>query len=212
MQTVILMSNEHNQDDLWGEAKTLEELGEVTARWIEGSVSYHPCYRADIDAETRPLGKKLAYFNRNGLVTTFSQPAEPLDEEGFSQRACVEGYAREDVAKRIATIGLYTELLILIYPPDWQGGYQIPITLDEFHPFTWCGGVWGYEEFECFAEDCSPEAMEELKSAWKVVVIDLQWGRENYLWNHVYDALTKPFDKPFDVTPADKGLGTDFIF
>jgi hypothetical protein len=51
-----------------------------------------------------------------------------------------------------------------------------------------------------------------LKSAWKVVVIDLQWGRENYLWDHVYEAFTKPPDKPFSVTPADEELETDFIF
>jgi hypothetical protein len=93
------MSKEHNQDRLWGEAKTLEELGEVTAKWIEGSVSYHPCYGGDIDDETTPLGEKLSYFNRNGLMTTFSQPAEPLDEEGFSQRACLEGYAREEMER-----------------------------------------------------------------------------------------------------------------
>jgi uncharacterized protein DUF6919 len=172
------MSEVDNQDDLWSEAKTLEDLGEVTARWIEGRVSFHPCYCADIDTETRPLQEKLAYFNRNGLVTTFSQPAEQLDEEGYSQRACVEGYAREEIAKKIAVLGLYTDLLVLIYPPDWQGGYQIPITLDEFHPFTWCGGVWGYRELECFAEDCSSEAMESLKSAWKVVVIDYGGGEK----------------------------------
>lgn len=206
------MKKETNLDSLWIEAETLEDIGEATARWIEGSISYHPCYHTHIDAETKPLQKQLAYVNRNGLVTTFSQPAEPLDEDGSSQRACVEGYAREEIAKRIATLGLYTELLVLIYPPDWKGGYQIPITLDGFQPFTWCGGCWGYEELECFEEECSEAAMEALKSAWNVVVIDLKWGRENYLWDYVSEALTKPPDKPFDVAPADEGLGTDFIF
>ncbi len=207
------MSNEYNSDaEQWREAKTLEELGELTAKWIEGKLSYYPCYGGDADAETTPLQETLAYFNRNGLVTTFSQPAEPIDEEGSSQRACVDGYAREEVAKKLAALGLCTDLLVLIYPPNWTGGYQVPITLSEFRPFTWCGTCWGYEELECFTEDCSEEALESLRIAWKVVVIDLQWGREDYLWHHVHSALSKPFDKPFSVVPADLELGTDFVF
>lgn len=82
------MSNKNDDERLWREAQTLDELGELTARWIEGTLPYYPFYGETIDPETEPLQDKLAYFNRNGLVTTFSQPAEPLDEEGFAQRAC----------------------------------------------------------------------------------------------------------------------------
>jgi hypothetical protein len=208
------MSNEHNQTaGLWRGAKTLEELGDLTAKWIEGSLSYHPCYGGGIDGETEPLQEVLTFFNRNGLVTTFSQPAEPLDEEGFGQRACVEGYAREEVAKRIAALGLYTDLLVLIYPSHIEWGYQIPISLQEYQPFTWCGPCWGHEQLECFEEDCSTEAMDSLASAWLVVVMDLQWGRENHLWDHVRNALINPPDKPFDVTPSpDLDLDKDFVF
>lgn len=208
------MSNEHNQDtELWRGAKTLEELGELTAKWIEGDLPYHPCEGGGVYEETKPIQEVLVFFNKNGLVTTFSQPAEPLDEKGFSQRACVEGFAREDVAKRIAALGLYTDLLVLIYPPDVEWGYQIPITLSEYQPFTWCGPSWGNEQLEYFKEECSTEAMESLASAWLVVVMDLQWGRENYLWEHVRHALTNPPAKPFNVTPSpDLGLDKDFVF
>ncbi|HEU0143684.1 MAG TPA: hypothetical protein VFQ47_02755 [Nitrososphaera sp.] len=206
------MSNKNDGERLWLEARTLDELGELTARWIEGTLPYYPFYGGTIDPETEPLQDKLAYFNRNGLVTTFSQPAEPLDEEGFAQRACVKGYAREELAKRLASLGLYTDLLVLIYPADVAGGYQIPITLSEFQPFTWCGSNRGQEELESLKEYLSEGAMESLSLAWKIIVIDLQWGREDYLWNHVYEALTNPPDKPFSVVPYDEGLGTDFVF
>lgn len=204
--------NQEYQDELWIQAITLSELGEATARWIEGKVSYHPCYRTDIDHETNRLSEQLTFLNRNGLVTTFSQPAEPLDDDGFSQRACVDGYATEEVARRIGALGLYTELLVLIYPPGVEDGYQIPITIDEFRPFTWCGRTWGYEELECFEEECSALAIDALKSAWKVVVIDLQWGRESYLWDHLQKALSQPPEKPFSVFPAHDDLDTDFVY
>lgn len=208
------MNNERNNSGVvqWRNAKTLAELGELTANWLEGKLSYYPCYGDDADSETTPISETLAYYNRNGLVTTFSQPGESLDEEGFAQRAAVEGFAPEETAKKLAVLGLCSDLLVFIFPPNRVGGYRIPITLSEFQPFSWCGASWGYEELECFAEICSPEAINSLEQAWKVTIIDLQWGRENYLWTQVRDALTKPFDKPFSVSPADSELGKDFIF
>jgi hypothetical protein len=135
-----------------------------------------------------------------------------IDEEGFAQRACVEAYACERLAKRLAALGLYTDLLVLIFPADVSWGYQIPITLSEFQPFTWCGSNGGQQELESLKEYLSEDAMDSLSSAWKVIIIDLQWGREDYLWKHVHEALTKPPDKPFSVVPYDEGLGTDFVF
>jgi hypothetical protein len=206
------MSNTGDGQRLWLEAKTLEELGELTARWVEGTLPYYPFYGDAVDPETEPLRERLVHFNRNGLVTTFSQPAEPLDEEGFAQRACVEAYAREGLAKRLAALGLYTDLLVLIFPADVSWGYRIPITLSEFRPFTWCGSNGGREELESLKGYLSADAADSLSSAWQVIIIDLQWGREDYLWDHVYEALTKPPDRPFSVAPYDEGLGTDFVF
>lgn len=208
------MNNERINSDAeqWRVAKTFDELGELTANWLEGKQSYYPLYGGNPDSETTSISEILAYFNRNGLVTTFSQPAEPLDEEGSAQRAAVEGYASEETAKKLAILGLCSDLLVFIFPPNRVGGYQIPITLSQFQPFTWCGASWGYEELECFAEVCSSEAMNSLEEAWKVMIIDSQWGREKYLWTQIHDALTKPFDKPFSVFPADSELGRDFIF
>ena len=206
------MTHELQQGDIWAQANSLEDLGEATARWLEERISYHPCYGGDADPETASVVQHLALYNRGGLVTTFSQPAETPSPQGFSQRACVEGYSREELAKKIATLALYTDLLVFIYPPNWQGGYQIPITLDEFHPFTWCGGTWGFEELECFEKYCSPTAVEQLKSSWKTVVIDLQWGRIDHLWNHLSDIFTNRVDERFSVIPSDPGLGTDFVF
>lgn len=84
------MTQELQQGDIWAQANSLEDLGEATARWLEGRISYHPCYGGDADPETASLVQHLALYNRGGLVTTFSQPAETPSPQGFSQRACVE--------------------------------------------------------------------------------------------------------------------------
>ena len=199
--------------ELWRDAKTLNEIGELTARWIEGSLPFHPCYGDSSDEETETIQSQLINFNRNGFITTFSQPAEAWDEEGSAQRAAVEGFAEEVTAKRIAALGLHTDLLVLIYPPEVQWGYQIPISVRNFHPYTWLGSNVGFEDFDCFQEFCSAETMEIFKKLWKVVVIDLQWGREDHLWQLVNNALMESFDQRFDVTTSPEHEGVDdFVY
>ena len=55
------------------------------------------------------------------------------------------------------------------------------------------------------------EAVEELRSSWTVHVIDPQWGRDRYLWEHMADALTRRKPTRFDTRPANEDLlGIDF--
>jgi hypothetical protein len=209
------MRDAHPNLQAWQAARSLGDIGELTARWIEGALGFHPCYGSGIDSETISLRTILAQFNRQGFVTTFSQPAEAIDEFGSGQRACVDGYAEGDLAKRLAALGLYTDLLVLIYEPDVSWGYQIPVSVYEFHPHTWCGAHDGFEELECFADTCSKEAMASLQQAWKVTVIDLQWGRESFLWEQVATILRGPGDstKPYSVVPSpDLELDRDFVY
>ena len=196
----------------WGQAITLEELGELTARWIEGTLGYNPGYGGDPDPETGPIAEALASFNRRGYMTTFSQPGEPLDDEGCAQRASVEGYATEATARRLGTLALRTDLLLFIYAPgNYEAGYQVPVTIQEFRPFTWTGAYHGQFALEHYAEDLSPEAVAELAEAWTVSIIDPSWGREGYLWDHVSAVLEgRDPDDRFSVEPYDTGLDFDF--
>lgn len=207
------MTPDSKADELWRNARKAFELGELTAYWLEGMLAFHPCYGDSPDEETDSIQKYLVQFNRNGFITTFSQPAQGLDAEGYAQRAAVQGFAEEAMAKRIAALGLETDLLVFIYPPDVQCGYQIPITLWEFRPYTWVGSGWDLEELDCFAEYCSEEAMQSLKIMWQVVVIDLQWGREEHLWHLVNRALTELPEKPFNVASSPELTDVaDFVF
>lgn len=195
----------------WKEARTLKDLGELTARWCEGTLRYVPGDADEPYEETEPIREVLASINRKGLMTTFSQPGVPM-AEGSAQRAAVEGYAKEDVARRLGTLALSTDLVMLVFSPgDYESGYQIPITVEEFRPFTWLGAYYGHVELEHYAEDLSPEALKEIVRAWRISIIDPVWGREGYLWEHVAAILEgRSTETRFSVEPYDTGLDNDF--
>lgn len=201
--------------EAWGRATTLEDVGELTARWLEGDIAYHPLQFGGPDEETGPLRETLAAANRRGFVTSFSQPGAPVDETGSGQRASVEGRAREDLARRLGALGLWTELLVFVFPAgDYRHGYQVPVTVDGFHPFAWLGGYSGDDELDPYAGDCSREAMGELAAAWTVKIVDPRWGREAYLWEHLSAVLEgRSSEERFAIEPAPHlGLGTDLVF
>ena len=182
----------------------------MTARWLLGAVRKHPSYPALPDPETRRIIKPLVRLNRSGFITDFSQPAEPL-QAGSAQRAAVSGFCPEPVALRLAAVTLLADLLVLVYPPNQGGGYQIPITLEDYRPFTWCGS---FDPGEHIGElrGLSRKAREALRRSWYAVAIDPKWGRKGHLWRHLLRAIQKG-TLPYDIAPAPGlGLDTDFVF
>lgn len=177
------MSEFERAQDLWAAAGGFKDLCELTARFVEGRLSYSPAYGAEtVDEETEPLVPYLAALNRAGFMTMNSQPGE--DSPEWKQRAFVDGYALEHVAKRIARMSLYTDLHIVVAPPGSDVGYHTPVIVRDFMPHGW-SGFSSVGEIEFFAEDCGPLAMRELRTAWSISVIDLDWGRADHLWSNL---------------------------
>ncbi|MEV7595501.1 hypothetical protein AB0O42_35080 [Streptomyces sp. NPDC089922] len=80
---------------LWNSARTLLDLGELMARWLEGEIASRPGYqpRFGPDDETEHLVPTLAELCRAGYVTTCSQPGAAgtgADGLWWEQRAAVE--------------------------------------------------------------------------------------------------------------------------
>jgi hypothetical protein len=195
----------------WSEAKSLADLGEMTARWLLGLVPTHPCQEGPPDLETNKIRRSLIRLNRSGWVTDFSQPAEP-HHDGCAQRACVSGFCEEGLAKTIATLMLRTELIALPFPPSGGGGYQIPITIDDYHPFTWHGSFDPQYAFDSFTEILPHEALHALRGAWYIIVIDPVWGRQRYLWQQV-EKVIRQGAGPFDIRPSPTlALDIDFVY
>lgn len=169
---------------LWHAARTLHDLGALTAQWLEGTISYSPTHGDRPDQETLPLIPVLAAANRAGFVTHFSQPGLPL-ANGGGQRAAVGGFCDEPLARRIEAAALGTDLVVLTTPPGWHSPAYIPITLDCGEAFTWIGSTLDAENIDYgYAKDC-PAALDALKAAWQVDVFDPVWGRQDVLWERL---------------------------
>src|ERR1700733_468670 len=88
----------------WASARTLAGLGELTARWIEGTIASQPGYHGPSDIEDPAMVPVLARLNRAGFVTSCSQAglAETGAGETYqAQRAAVEGFADDGMAARL---------------------------------------------------------------------------------------------------------------
>jgi hypothetical protein len=181
-------------DRAWAAARSLGELGELVAQWLEGRLSSVPTQVGEggPDLETKALIGTLAAFNRAGFVTEHSQPAEP-PQGGSAQRACVHGFCAKETAETIAAACLATDLVCLVYLPGGGEGPYVPVTIDKGRAFTW-GAMPVEPEHVAYTwgRTCSPEAVATLIDAWQVCVIDPIWGRNDVLWSTLETALAGP--------------------
>lgn len=120
-------------------ARTLEDLGELTAPWLEGRITFLPTYTLDTPAaETEGLIAHLAAFNRAGYTTTESQPAVPFDGHD-GQRAFVSGFASEATVDAVEAAILGTRLIALVTPTGRDNPFHIPVTVMEDAPCSFIG-------------------------------------------------------------------------
>lgn len=172
-----------NDAGLWREAQTLADLGHLTARWLEGDISYMPgVLAAGPDPETDGLMGVLAAANRASFVTVFSQPGE--DSDGWSQRAAVHGFCDEAMADRIRESVLETSLISLEWPPGTTGECRkLVVTREGRRENTWAGDPLEPSAIgSSYSGDLSPKGIRALLGAYQVVIIDPQWGRNDLLW------------------------------
>lgn len=79
----------------WAAARTLPDLGELTAQWCTGQVAQTPGHAGGPCPETLPYLDLLAAVNRSGFVTEGSQAAGP------TWTAWVYGFADGPTAGRL---------------------------------------------------------------------------------------------------------------
>lgn len=192
---------------LWQQARTLADLGELTAQWLEGRIASQPGYAANCgpDPETADLIPFLAGLNRAGFVTESSQPGlEPTlgyDGRQWQQRAAVGGFAdgRTRIAIEEAVAG--TDLMVITHLTprhrwydrflsyeyrSWRdGGGEGAVVVSastEGHEHTWFGGLMDYADVKCCYEEIGRPVFAAICDAWQVTVIDPEWGRNDLLW------------------------------
>jgi hypothetical protein len=188
---------------VWASARTLADLGELTARWIEGTFASEPGYCGPSDIEDPVMVPVLARLTRAGFMTIASQAASDgtgYDGARWQQRAAVEGFiAGTAAAYAVASAAWDAGLAVVMHCPDtlprgrYGYGESVVVTTREGRDCTWFGvhlprrhirdsGI-GYGI-------CHRDAVKALCGAWQVTVIDPEWGRPGVLWQTLDEAVT----------------------
>jgi len=182
---------------LWRQVESLEDIGELTARWLEGDIETHPGYYGRPDEETNELVPALATLNRNGYLTIGSQPGlgpvRGYDGEDWWQRAAVDGLTMDDLtADRLQTASTESGLLTARHEgAGWLCHYEdaIDVTANskgDVH--TSFGAHISRSELDLQFDGHLPDAVH---AATQLTVVDPEWGRNSLLWPTLVDELVR---------------------
>lgn len=174
--------------DQWAGAESLTDLGNVTARWLEGDIKYHPNgYDNGPDPETAGIIPALAALNRSGFVTNGSQPGEPptwgYDGQVWQQRAAVEGFADKATANRIEAAAKNAGLIVIRHEGArrWRNYRSaVDATVSGDSVCTGFGTRLSRSDVELSFDGYLHD---ELCKAEQLVIIDPKWGRNDRLWS-----------------------------
>lgn len=177
---------------LWRSARTVQDLADLTARWLEGDIGSQPGYapRYGPDRETAELIGTLAACNRAGYLTTGSQPG--LIDEYTQQRAAVEGFTADmRLLRRLEALAKATGLLTVVHLASVPGtsvdGFTV--TIDQGEPFTWFGRHLDSDLLTWLWRDCDPAAVNAVLASYQVTLVDPECGRNDLLWSVLEEAI-----------------------
>ncbi|WP_329021085.1 DUF6919 domain-containing protein [Streptomyces sp. NBC_01601] len=183
----------------WSAARTLDDLGELTAQWLEGGLATLAggAYRGGPDEETAPLVPALAALNRAGCVTIQSQPG--LDGPAFDgcrwqQRAAVMCLTDTAGLQRLTRTAHGAGLLLAVHRADRRGPVRdILVTTWGGDEHTSFGGRLRKSHVRLEYRGCHRDAVRAAEDAHQVTLVDPQWGRNSLLWPRLtrqLDSLT----------------------
>jgi hypothetical protein len=178
----------------WPTARTVADLGELTARFLLGGYPESPTHVGPPDPETASIRDRLVLVNRAGLVTEGSQPGV-IDEYG-SSRAFVDGFCSLAVCDTVEQACTRAGLVALVrrprrprVPAAWpRCRYPaIPVGVDPAG--RTCTTVGGFIPTSWLTSFYPRAARTARLAAWDVTVFDPEWGRADLLWTTLTGAL-----------------------
>lgn len=108
-----LIEWQKNRDDgwpQWREAKSINDLGSLVAKWLRCEKSVIPGHVGPPDPETEHIVEDLIHLNEHGFITVNSQP------QLFMQKSWVSGIATYETSRIIADRAREARLLVLREP------------------------------------------------------------------------------------------------
>ncbi|MFF7764254.1 DUF6919 domain-containing protein [Streptomyces griseorubiginosus] len=198
----------------WRAARSIADLAELTALWLEGRIASHPGVMPNCgpDDETSDLAPVLALANRHGYLTDNSQPGicgTGFDGRWWAQRAAVTGWVRCDRA------GI--NLLNRIYAPAQAAGLivcadshrdGVTVTSVDGHDYTTFGAPLSKRDLRTIwpSHLIHADLFRQLHGAIQLTVVDPEWGRGELLWDVLAKALHPAPARPTTPTVTAPGL------
>lgn len=180
----------------WADARSLSDLGVMTARWLEGDEDEHPGHYGQPDDETATLIPVLAAMNRAGFVTIGSQPG--MHVGGHIQRAAVDflcDHAHLTIVQTFLARHDFTGIITEQAPAWWRQWALTPGEMvtgrlnGEYHPDNWSmepltyfGGQLRRRDISRTFHTAHHHARQASAAAWHVTIIDMEWGPNDRLW------------------------------
>lgn len=180
--------------DAWLAADTLLELGELTARWLDGDVGTQPgempgCGPSE---ETGPLIHVLTELNRAGLLTDVSQPgfaATPgADGALWAQRAAIRGVLDTTRAAQLAEQARAAGFIVTHYPaaPRWNRRTRTAattVTTRDDQPRLAVGEARSRRSIRRqYGYRCHRGAVDTIAAAAQITIIDPAFNGRRDLW------------------------------
>jgi hypothetical protein len=170
---------------LWASARTLADLGELTAQWLEGKISQSPTYYGPPNDETARLVPVLAAVNRAGFVTESSQPGFPDGGDGWVQRAAVSGFADDGTCQRLREIADAAGIeCIAVRAAPKRTAYATArvVTTRYGRPCTEFGARTSRRHLAEDFEICHPGVIRAVCDAWQVTLLNREWDCNDDFW------------------------------
>lgn len=167
------------QQDGWHQARTVRDVGLLTARWLDGDALLHPSYGSVRDSrpddETAQITPTLVAANRAGFVTTNSQVGTYVHEYGVSrQRAEVQALVDPaDIDRLITPLLERDDLVTDVHSPEDRRRYDLRWG-GKFSPSRGMIAFW--------YDGVGAEAVAALERSYYVEVTDPVAGRDARLW------------------------------
>lgn len=171
----------------WEAARTLGDLGQLMARWLEGDLKSNPSYHGKSDLDSAELTALCAALCRSGFLTWNSQQTGDWGSD-IHGRTYIEGFAHDGTLKRIRGACEPAGVIVVAHPTptrkwfSWlDGGPGIPVVLygDQVRLSV------GHQVPRDYVETCwgevGVEAYADVLSAWQVTVVDPRWGDDRHL-------------------------------
>ncbi|MFD3568461.1 DUF6919 domain-containing protein [Streptomyces sp. NPDC058667] len=180
---------------VWRTARSIDDLGENMALWLEGRIPSWPGYLGDEFGEEETNGARhlmptLIAANRSGFVTTCSQPGsdEVIDGAHWRQRAWVEGVVHDHSPLLGRLLRLQDQGFTVVR--GWPKR-QIVLTEVDGRLVTAIGG-WRMrrDSVHCNWRGVGHRALREVRQHGATIhIIDPVWGRDDRLWPALMGAV-----------------------